>query len=353
MIPVSDLVSDPQGLSPGWQQQLRTLVRSAQELLRLLDLDQNPELLKQALAAEKLFPVRVTHSYLERIQPGCVDDPLLKQVLPLGAECENAAGYVTDPLQEFTSVTPGNLDKQAGGFATELGLVQKYPGRVLVIATGACAIHCRYCFRRHFPYQDYSSQPAKLDRLLAAINEDTSIEEVIFSGGDPLMWSTDKLRQCTERFGKHVRRVRIHSRLPIVLPDRLDADFCHWWQQLPQQKVMVIHGNHPAEFSDQVLNSLRKLNENGCTTLLNQAVLLKGVNDSVAVLKSLFERGFQAGVLPYYLHLLDPVQGAAHFDVPRAEGKALIQQLSDCLPGYLVPNLVQEIPGEMSKTRLL
>ena len=231
------------------------------------------------------------------------------------------------------------------------GLLKKYHGRALLIATGACAVHCRYCFRRHFPYADTHVGGSRLEPALDAIAADPSIGEVILSGGDPLTLSDLRLAAMAARIAAipHVHTLRIHSRLPVVLPQRVDDDLLRWLAPLPLRKVLVLHSNHPAEIDDSVERALAALTGNG-VTLLNQAVLLRGVNDNADTLVALSERLHQAGVLPYYLHLLDRVQGAAHFEVPQAAGEALIAALRARLPGYLVPRLVREMPGASGKT---
>jgi EF-P beta-lysylation protein EpmB len=259
-------------------------------------------------------------------------------VLPLAAELDATSGYGTDPV--------GDMDSRAAP-----GLLHKYHGRALLIATGACAVHCRYCFRRHFPYAEESAlqhgwQPA-LDRLAA----DTSIDEVILSGGDPWSLSDRRLRQLTDALQAipHVRRLRVHTRYPIVLPERVDCGLLDWLSGLRLQKVVVMHANHAREIDEPVRDACRKLVGAGAT-LLNQSVLLSGVNDTVEALAALSEALFETQVLPYYLHVLDKVQGAAHFDVGQARALRLHEELTARLPGYLVPRLVREVPGAPAKT---
>jgi EF-P beta-lysylation protein EpmB len=332
MIPVSNL--PVQMLS--WQQQLKNLVRDPDQLIELLQLSVSEQQRAQMHQVAEQFPLRVTHSFIQRMELGNLEDPLLKQVLPLGLEQQSVTGFSNDPLEEQ-------------GFSPTPGLVQKYPGRLLVIATGACAIHCRYCFRRHFPYGDHSLAKDQLDHALSFMAQRPDIHEVILSGGDPLMWPTDRLSDFTEQLSQmnHVRTLRVHSRLPVVLPDRLDTEFLQWWNSLPFQRVLVIHANHAAELNDEVGQAVQGMM---ATQVLNQAVLLKGVNDTVEDQKSLAEQSFKLGVLPYYLHLLDRVQGAGHFEVTEQQAVAIHKQLIAQLPGYLVPRLVREIPGEQAKT---
>jgi EF-P beta-lysylation protein EpmB len=319
-----------------WQRLLAEAIVDPAELLRVLGL---PDcLLPAARRAAALFPLRVPAPYLRRIRPGDAADRLLRQVLPLDLECETRPGYSADPLAESAAQPVP-------------GLLKKYHGRALLIATGACAVHCRYCFRRHFPYADAHTGGSRLEPALAAIAADPSIGEVILSGGDPLTLSDPRLADLTARIAAipHVHTLRIHSRLPVVLPQRVNADLLAWLCRLPLRKVLVLHSNHPAELDAEVDAALAAL-ANAGVTLLNQSVLLRGVNDDAPTLVTLSERLHRAGVLPYYLHLLDRVQGAAHFDVPQATGKMLVEALRARLPGYLVPRLVREIPGASGKT---
>ncbi len=319
-----------------WQRLLAEAIVDPAELLRVLRLPDS--LLPAARRAAALFPLRVPAPYLQRIRPGDAADPLLRQVLPLDLECETRPGYSTDPLGE-SAAQPAP------------GLLKKYHGRALLIATGACAVHCRYCFRRHFPYADAHAGGSRLEPALAAIAADPNIGEVILSGGDPLTLSDARLAELAQRLAAipHIHTLRIHSRLPVVLPQRVNGDLMAWLRRLPLRKVLVLHSNHPWELDGQVDAALAALTGTG-VTLLNQAVLLRGVNDEADTLASLSERLHRAGVLPYYLHLLDRVHGAAHFDVPQTTAQALIKTLRARLPGYLVPRLVREIPGEPGKT---
>ena len=319
-----------------WQRLLADAIDDPAVLLRALHLPDS--LLPAARRAAALFPLRVPAPYVQRIQPGDAADPLLRQVLPLDLECETRPGYSADPLAESTAQPVP-------------GLLKKYHGRALLIATGACAVHCRYCFRRHFPYADAHAGGSRLEPALAAIAADASIGEVILSGGDPLSLSDARLSDLAARLAAidHVHTLRIHSRLPVVLPQRVDAGLLHWLARLPLRTVLVLHGNHPAEIDAEVGDALAALAHAG-VTLLNQSVLLRGVNDDAGTLAALSERLHRTGVLPYYLHLLDRVQGAAHFDLPEARGVALIEALRRRLPGYLVPRLVREMPGADGKT---
>lgn len=275
--------------------------------------------------------------YLARIRPGDAADPLLRQVLPLGAELRPAAGYGTDPLAEAAAqVAPGVL--------------HKYPGRALLITTAACAVHCRYCFRRHFPYADAHVGGSHLGAALEALRADPSIREVILSGGDPLALSDARLGALGRALAEipHLRTLRVHTRLPVVLPQRVDEALLTWLRSSALRTVMVIHANHAREIDDGVLAALARLRAAGAT-LLNQAVLLRGVNDTAPAQADLSERLFEAGVLPYYLHLPDRVAGTAHFAVGERRARAIVAQVRARLPGYLVPRLVREVPGLASK----
>jgi EF-P beta-lysylation protein EpmB len=322
-----------------WQEQLASSIRDPKQLLKLLELDSS--LLDGALKAHQDFSLRVPLPYLQRIAKGDPHDPLLRQVLPLGNELLAAPGYSEDPLDELSSnPIPG--------------LVHKYHGRVLLIVSPNCAINCRYCFRRHFPYQDNKPGRHAWQHALNYIANDSSISEVIYSGGDPLATSDKQLQWLTEQIAQidHVQRLRVHTRLPIVIPDRVTKSCIQWLTSTRLKPSMVIHSNHPNELDTAVANALGQLKQAG-VTLLNQTVLLSGINDSLPVLQQLSERLFDIGVLPYYLHQLDRINGAAHFEVSDLQAKQLITELMAILPGYLVPKLVREIPDAQHKVPLL
>ncbi|RUR57200.1 EF-P beta-lysylation protein EpmB [Vreelandella populi] len=323
---------------PSWQRQLSYAIRDPKVLCQRLGLDET--WLKGAQTGHKLFEVRVPDAYLNRIAYSAPHDPLLRQVLPLGDETLAPAGYVTDPLEE--------VDHRPAR-----GLIHKYAGRVLLIASPTCAVNCRYCFRRHFPYSENSPSRAQWQEALDYLRGDVSIHEAILSGGDPLAASDRQLAWLVNELEHipHLKRLRIHTRLPVVIPDRVDSALLEWLGNTRLQKVMVLHINHANEIDQAVVDACARLKAAG-VTLLNQSVLLRGVNDEVNTLAALSERLFEAGVLPYYLHVLDPVQGAAHFDVPDDEARALVSKLREHLPGFLMPRLVREIPGEASKTPL-
>jgi EF-P beta-lysylation protein EpmB len=325
--------------TPKWQTELAHVISDPAELLRRLSLDS--ALLPAAQRAARLFPLRVPEGFIARIKPGDVNDPLLRQILPLDVECDAAPGFAADPV--------GDLDAMPVP-----GLLHKYHGRVLLIATGACAVHCRYCFRRHFPYGEAQASRDLGRAALDYIAADSSIREVILSGGDPLSLNNRRLTGLMSRIEviAHVQRLRIHTRLPVVLPERVDDALLNWLQSGRLKKIVVIHANHANEIDRAVAGALDRLAKGGAT-LLNQSVLLRGVNDSVEALCSLSEALFAAGVLPYYLHQLDKVQGAAHFDVSAQCATALLRKLNDRLPGYLVPRLVVEQAGALSKTPVI
>ena len=339
MITAAPEPRQPAALVPvRWQQALREAVRDPRELLDLLGLDRlAPRLSDEAMVQ---FPLRVPRGFVARMRHGDPSDPLLRQVLPLDDEMRPMPGFGLDAVGD-------------GAAKTAPGVLQKYRGRALLVATGSCAIHCRYCFRRHFPYAEETAARDGWREAVDLIRQDASIEEVLLSGGDPLSLSNGKLAELTGALADipHLRRLRIHSRLPIVVPERVDDGLMGWLTALPWPVTLVVHANHANEFDGTVDAALGRLRAAG-VHLLNQAVLLRGVNDSVDALAALSERGFAAGVLPYYLHQLDRVQGAAHFEVPDDEARALHQALVARLSGYLVPKLVREVQGDASKRAL-
>lgn len=324
--------------SIGWKKEMANMLRDPDELCALLGITGSDK--EKLKAACGLFPLRIPRPYLSRINVNDLNDPLLLQALPQAAELVVSEGYVDDPLEEakFTPVP---------------GLLHKYHGRVLIVLNGSCAIHCRYCFRRHFPYQEHQIGSEDWQQILDYIAADDSIQEVIFSGGDPLS-CTDKVlaRRCEDLAAiSHVNTLRLHTRLPIMIPQRIDEHCLAWMQNTRLKVVMVIHANHAQELDESVADALKKLSDIG-VLLLNQSVLLKGVNDSVNALEALSRRLLSCGVMPYYLHVFDPVQGAAHFDRGDDESKVLLEELKTRVAGYLVPKLVRELPEETSKTSL-
>jgi EF-P beta-lysylation protein EpmB len=332
MIPATPLRAQPRQ----WQRAWRDAITDPRELLELLELG---HLAGQLLPrADTGFAMRVPRGFAARMRRGDANDPLLLQVLPQATELDDAPSFTTDAV--------GDLKARVG-----TGVLHKYEGRALLVATGSCAVNCRYCFRRHFPYAQETAAAAHWHEAIEHIRADASIEEVILSGGDPLSLATPKLAELTDalRTVAHVRRLRIHTRLPIVLPERVDDELVHWLRGLPWPVAIVLHANHANEIDAAVTGACSRLHLTGAN-LLNQAVLLRGVNDEVQTLTDLSTRLFAAGVLPYYLHQLDRVAGAAHFAVDDERARMLVEGLRERLSGYLVPRLVREIAGESSKT---
>ncbi|WP_245932371.1 EF-P beta-lysylation protein EpmB [Isoalcanivorax indicus] len=325
-------------VSPSWEQAQADTITAVTELLAGLGLVAAD--LPASLRAAADFPLRVPRSYAARILPGDPDDPLLRQVLAAPEEVEAVPGYTPDPLAEAAH-TPVP------------GVLHKYHGRVLLVVTGACAVHCRYCFRRHFPYNDHMPTPQRLSQALDWLAAQPDVSEVILSGGDPLSLSDRRLLGLLDALAgmPHLRRLRIHSRLPVVIPGRMTPRLVQALADPRWQSVLVLHANHARELAAGLGDELAPLRRAG-VTLLNQAVLLRGVNDSLADQVALSEALFAAGVLPYYLHQLDRVAGAAHFAVPDSDALALQQALRGRLPGYLVPRLVREVAGDAAKTPL-
>jgi EF-P beta-lysylation protein EpmB len=321
-----------------WQQELARGIRSTGELLGVLDI--SPGELSGIEDINTDFPLRVPHSYAARMIKGDPNDPLLRQVLPLKTEHQDTTGFTHDPVGDLASMTTS-------------GLIRKYQGRVLLIATGACAIHCRYCFRRHFPYSEAHPNTNEWQHAIDYIANDASITEVILSGGDPLTLSDQRLTSLTNRLADitHLKRLRIHTRLPVVLPERVDNGLIAWLNTITFKTVIVIHANHPNEINNDVNNALIKLSDTGIT-LFNQTVLLRGINNDSATLVKLSEVLFEANVIPYYLHMLDKVLGASHFEVDDSEARRIHKELLSSLPGYLVPRLVREKAGNPFKLPL-
>lgn len=314
-----------------WQRELKRSIRSTAELLRIV-----------GVAAERDFtvgddfPVRVPRPYIARMRRGDPDDPLLRQVLPSHLEAESVPGFHDDALGEAEAIV-------------DTGLMQKYAGRALLIASGTCAVNCRYCFRRHFPYDRHRQD--SFFPALDAVRQDASITELILSGGDPLMLNDSHFARLVAQIGtiEHVRRLRLHTRTPVVIPQRVTAALIETLQRARQRVVVVFHFNHPREIDDDCRRAARAL---AGFTLLNQSVLLAGINDDADTLAELSERLFDTGVLPYYLHMPDRVAGTAHFDVTEARALTVHRALAAKLPGYLVPRLVRERPGATAKELL-
>jgi len=319
-----------------WQHELREVIRDPQELLAktsvMAETGQGPG------TATATFPLKVPHSYVQRMRPGQADDPLLRQIMPLAEEDKDHPGYTTDPLGEI-------------GRTSTPGLIHKYHGRVLLVTTSVCAIHCRYCFRRHYPYTDNNPAQENWSAALDYIHRDPTIHEVILSGGDPLSLADHKLQSLISKLEQipHLRWLRIHTRMPIVMPSRVTGSLLQALTNNRFRQTMVIHANHPHEIEADVIPALQQLHSSGIQ-LLNQSVLLKGVNDDALVLRELSQRLYTHRVLPYYLHLLDPVAGAAHFEVDETSVTVIMETLRSTLPGYLVPRLVRETAGAPYKT---
>ncbi len=341
MIPASqESAHAASGHARDWRRQWRESIVDPHELLQMLELDHLR--CRLPVSPPHGFPLRVPRAFVARMRLREPSDPLLRQVLPLDEENLPVAGFGLDPV--------GDLAARAGPGA---GVLQKYHGRALLIATGSCAVHCRYCFRRHFPYGEETAARGGWRDALAWLRDHEAINEVILSGGDPLSLATHRLSELTAglRALPGVTTLRIHTRLPVVLPARVDDELCEWLAALPLSKVIVIHANHANEFDEEVDAALLRLRQAGCV-LLNQSVLLQGVNDSLEALSDLSRRLLESRVMPYYLHALDTVAGAAHFAVDDARAKELMVALRNRLPGYLVPRLVREIEGQESKSPL-
>ncbi|WP_273776925.1 EF-P beta-lysylation protein EpmB [Acinetobacter sp. GSS19] len=322
-----------------WQSQLSDLITDPLELLTTLELSPD-DLLSGAILASEQFKLRVPRAFVGKMNIGDPYDPLLLQVLPHHLELEDHPGFVTDPLGE----------EAANQFP---GILHKYKSRFLLTLTGACAVHCRYCFRRHFPYQENLPKREDWPQMKAYIESQPDINEVILSGGDPLTLSNRKLAEWIERLESiaQIKFLRIHSRVPIVIPNRVDKELITLLKNSRLRIILVIHSNHPAELDDFTCSKLSELVQHHIT-VLNQAVLLKGVNDSAPVLVNLSYRLFEAGVMPYYLHVLDKVKGAHHFDLLSSQVNDIYREILANLPGFLVPKLVREIAGEKNKTPL-
>jgi len=321
---------------PTWQLEYKNSFTNTERLCDELGL--NFEHLHISSEAQKQFQLRAPKSYVERMQKSNPMDPLLLQVLPTSHEDKNVEGYIKDPVGDMQSITSP-------------GLLQKYNGRALLLATSRCAIHCRYCFRRHFPYTTQNPRQDTWTQALQQLQQDSSITEVILSGGDPLVLDDSELQKLVNKLEAidHIKRLRIHTRFPVVIPNRICPELLSWIKNTRLKVVMVLHINHAQEINSSLESKILKLKQLDCT-MLNQSVLLKNVNDNAECLINLSEALFEAGVLPYYLHLLDKVAGAAHFDIPEKQATNLMTKISQQLPGYLVPKLVKEITGKHAKT---
>jgi len=322
-----------------WQAQMSDLITDPLELLEVLELSVD-QLLSGAILASQQFKLRVPRAFVKKMDIGNPLDPLLLQVLPHHLELEEHEGFVTDPLGE----------EQANQIP---GVLHKYKSRFLLTLTGACAVHCRYCFRRHFPYQENLPKSEDWLNIKNYLEAHSEINEVILSGGDPLTLSNRKLALWIERLEslKQIKILRIHSRVPIVIPERIDEELVSLLKNSRLRVILVVHSNHPAELDDLTCSKLSYLAKQNIL-VLNQAVLLKGVNDSAQTLVDLSQRLFEAQILPYYLHVLDKVKGAHHFDLGAEKIDQIYKDVLASLPGYLVPKLVREVAGENNKTPL-
>ncbi|MEW6981108.1 EF-P beta-lysylation protein EpmB [Colwelliaceae bacterium 6471] len=322
-------------LHTSWQKELANVVTDPKKLLEMLNI--KPQEYLQHFKARQLFPVRVPRPFIARMEKGNINDPLLKQIMPLNDEFIAADGYFSDPLEEHDTVAEG--------------LLHKYKHRVLMIVKAGCAINCRYCFRRHFPYADNSPNKERWHPALDYITRHSDINEVIFSGGDPLMASDDHLAWLIEQIENidHVKRLRIHTRLPVVIPQRITQTLTDLLSRSRLKSTLVFHINHPNEVDDDFEHALEPLRA-ARIPLFNQSVLLKDINDNAHTLAQLSEALFDIGIQPYYLHMFDPVQGAAHFDVAEQDAINIVTELLAILPGFLMPKLVREIAGEANKT---
>ncbi|GAA6204651.1 EF-P beta-lysylation protein EpmB [Thalassotalea sp. SU-HH00458] len=322
-------------LHTSWQKELSNVVTDPEKLLEALNI--SPEKYRAHFNARQLFPVRVPRPFIARMKKGDINDPLLKQVMPLLHEFIATDGFTTDPLEEHDSVAEG--------------LLHKYKHRVLMIVKAGCAINCRYCFRRHFPYQDNSPNKQRWQEALTYIAQHNAINEVIFSGGDPLMASDEHLAWLIQQLENipHIKRLRIHTRMAIVIPQRITQTLVNLLANTRLKATFVFHINHKNEVDQQVIKAIEPLRE-ARIPLLNQSVLLKAVNDNAEVLCQLSETLFDNGITPYYLHLFDKVQGVAHFDTDDSSAKNIVKQMMATLPGFLMPKVVREIAGEANKT---
>ena len=332
-------VSQPINFHSDWKTELSHCVNSIDELLNQLGL--KAEDLNATEQAANEFSIKVPQSFVKLMEYGNPNDPLLKQVLPITSELQVDNNFSTDPVDESS-------------FNPVPGIVHKYRNRVLMIISPNCAINCRYCFRRHFPYDENRQSKQQWLKALDYLKTKPEINEVIFSGGDPLAANDHFLRWLTAEIEsiQHIKRLRIHTRLPVVIPSRVDDQLLNWLGNTRLKPTLVLHINHANEINEALRQGVNRLKKSGIT-VLNQSVLLKGINDNSDQLISLSEKLFDAGIMPYYLHMLDPVQGASHFDVSMDRAVEIFRQIQTELPGFLVPKLVQERAGERSKSLIL
>lgn len=335
---MTHIVTQNTAYKEDWIYQLADVITNPNELLQLLSLSTHPEL-SQGHNARRLFALRVPRAFAARMRPGDANDPLLRQVLTAKEEFINAPGFTTDPLDEQRSVVPG--------------LLHKYRNRALLLVKGGCAVNCRYCFRRYFPYQDNQGNKANWRQALEYIRQHPELDEIIFSGGDPLMAKDHELSWLISELAAipHLKRLRIHTRLPVVIPARITPKLCQWLSASRLQVLMVTHINHANEIDSELQAAMAKLRLAG-VTLLNQSVLMHRINDDAETLAVLSNALFDSGILPYYIHVLDKVQGASHFMVSDDEARVIMHALLSKVSGYLVPRLTREIGGKPSKTPL-
>lgn len=331
----NEIITTPTNSNKTWQRQLAEAFSSIETLCHYLQLPM--ENLPVSTDAMKSFPLRVPLSFASRMQKANPDDPLLRQVLPVTQELLADPNFSDDPVGDLAA-------------SNQHGYLHKYYGRVLLINTGSCAIHCRYCFRRNFPYTELQLSKQRENIAIQAIKNDITLTEVILSGGDPLLLNDERLAQLIQQLDgiSHIERIRIHTRLPIVLPARITESLLTLFKNTHKPLILVIHCNHPHEISPEVTTACLAL-KNAGVTLFNQSVLLRGINDDAAILCKLSEQLFNMGVIPYYLHLLDKVTGTVHFEVATQQALTIIEKIQATLPGYLVPKLVKEIPGAAGK----
>jgi len=325
-------------MSENWQQQLSNCIKSSDDLLKQSQTSGAATLFSEQ--ASELFKLKIPANFLNKIK-ATESDPLLLQILPRHEETLEVEGFNRDPVGDMSAMaTPG--------------LIHKYRNRALFIVTGACAIHCRYCFRRHFPYSEAQINSENWEPAFQYLREHKEVTEIILSGGDPLIISDEKLTHLVSELEqiKHIKRLRIHSRIPSVLPERITGDLLELLQNSRFNVSLVTHINHPNEIN-QKNRAVFKMIQTSNIQLLNQSVLLADINNNPETLIDLSEKLYETGILPYYLHLLDPVQGAAHFYVKEADARVFLDEMTNSLPGYLVPKLVKEISGEQAKTRIL
>jgi len=322
-----------------WQQELKQVIKHPDALFDYLQLDK--KYLDAAIAATALFELRAPIGFLDRIEKGNINDPLLKQIMPIGLEQKKVSGFSIDPLNEKK-------------YNPLPGVLHKYKTRILLTLTGSCPINCRYCFRRHFAYNENQLGQKHIEAVKNYLLSKPDVNEVIFSGGEPLLANNDLLKKWLDELGelKQIKRFRIHTRMPIVIPSRIDDEFINVLKSAPKKVTMVVHCNHPNEIDENIAEMFLDLHAAGIL-VLNQSVLLKDVNDNAKTLVALSEKLFESNAMPYYLHLLDPVAGTAHFNVEKLDVQNIYRELQANLPGFLLPKLVRELSGEESKTIIL